>query len=104
MPTESAIRGSESSQLTFFGQHVAAAAFVSPSIHWGSPVRVLRAVLAELCSAELAVLYECTHSKFCFLFALVALFQRDGGVTVEIIPVRARHGEVFGKDLLVLRR
>ena len=65
---------------------------------------MLRAVVVEFCSAELAVLHECTHSKFCFLSALFTLFQRDGRVTVEIIPVRAHHGEVIWKDLLVLQR
>ena len=78
---------------------MAAAAFIGPSIRWGSPVWVLRAVVAELCSAELAVLHECIHSKFCFLFALVTLFQSDGGVTLEIVPVRAYHGEGFRKRL-----
>jgi len=104
VPTESAVRGSVSSQLTFFGQHVAAAAFIRPSIRWGSSVWVLRAVVVEFCSAELAVLYECIHSKFCFLFALVTLFQSDGGVTLEIVPVRAHHGEGFRRGLLGLRR
>jgi hypothetical protein len=65
---------------------------------------VLRAVVVELCPTELAVLYEGVHSKFCFLFALFTFFQSDGGVALKIVPVRALHGEVFRRDLLVLRK